>query len=131
MYNLYKVLLLTSLTLSLDLRGQVTKKCYTYTELQNIARTALKCRELDTLLKVSNAQLSIKDSVAKEYNVQVATLLSVIDKEEEKYSINVNMLKLKDREILQLTRRNKWLKFGWITTTAAISTALLLLILTR
>lgn len=125
------MLLLTSLTLSLDLRGQVTKKCYTYTELQNIARTALKCRELDTLLKVSNAQLSIKDSVAKEYNVQVATLLSVIDKEEEKYSINVNMLKLKDREILQLTRRNKWLKFGWITTTAAISTALLLLILTR
>ncbi len=123
------MLLLASLTLSLGLRGQDIrniKTCYSYPELQNIAKTAIRAAKCDTLLNICSLQLEVKDSINKEQEAQVKSLLSVIDKQEKLQEKADYDLKMKDKTISKLENKNRWIKVGWVSTVSAILVGIIL-----
>lgn len=95
-----------------------TVRCYGFTELQYIAASLVECRTCDTLLALSNLKLANRDSMITEKSNQITLI-------QQQSELKDKRIELKDQEIARLNdllekaeRHKKWLKIGWIATTA-------------
>lgn len=122
--------ILLTLTLSLASFSQTlnkdTTRCLGITQLREIAIKLIKCKECDTLLKISDKQLAIKDSILNFKSLQITNLTKQVN-------LFDTIVMRKDSDIKRLTNdlnssltREKYWSYGCI---GAGTAALLLTIL--
>jgi len=109
-----------------------TLTCYTPGELKKIADRLVRSHECDTLLTISNQQLSLKalaiTSLKKSKAAQDSIILSkqrvIVLKEDIISGQDVEITDLRDA-INKQNNKTKWLKIGWISTSVAFVAILL------
>lgn len=116
------LLILSNWTVSYGQTGSKdTVICYTVEEARIIATKLIGANECDTLLSLSEAEVDVLEEV-------IAKKDSVIENDSKQLENFNSMLVIKDSEIVDLkltikkdTRRKKWLKVGWISTSAILT----------
>lgn len=115
--------ILLILTLSTSLYSQKssdTTRCFGVTKLKSLSIKLIKCKECDTLLKISDKQLVIKDSIINFKSLQVANL-------NKQMMLSDTIIARKDKDIENLTKslnrsmlREKTLRFGCLGSGAVL-----------
>lgn len=75
--NKLSLSILLTLILSISLysqRSSDTTRCFGLTQLKSLSIKLIKCKECDTLLKISDKQLLIKDSIINFKSLQLENL---------------------------------------------------------
>lgn len=102
---------------------------YNKEELQRIATKMVRANECDTLLNIAYRDLEYCDSInmAKD-----STLVSVINMFEQQSKISEGFKEDRDELLKQKKkddRKIKWLKIGWVSTSAVLTAVILYLLL--
>ena len=112
-----------NLTVSYGQIGNDTITCYTNSELKLIATKVIRANECDSLLILSEAEITLKDSVINNLNGQLLVKDSVITIYEDIMNDNVSIQQLQREQIdalksdvVKLSKKNKRLKIGWAST---------------
>ena len=116
------LLILTNWTVSY---GQIGIKdsvvLYTFEEIRLIATKLISAKECDTLLILSGAEIDVLERVIEKKDL-------VIENDSKQLENFNSMLLIKDSEIVNLnliiendTQKKKWLKVGWISTSAILT----------
>lgn len=113
------------LIVSTNLSGQTGSKpdsikCYNTTELRKIAVIIIKKQECDTLLQISNKQLSIKDTIIKDKDSQITILKKESSYKQEQIQDLTKVIK-------KYNRQKNWLKLGIVGSILAGLTGIILL----
>lgn len=110
---------------------------YTNSELKKIATRVVRANECDALLNVCEQQLILKDSALYALDSALVSKDSVISNQKDIITLKEEIITGKDKEIDRINlhldkavRRQKWLKVGWVST-SAVFTALLIWVATR
>lgn len=97
--------------------------CYTNAELQRIAQKLVYANECDTLLKIAEKQLVLKDTAIVNLNKALNAKDTALVQKDEIIVIKDKIITEKDTEITDLTKANtklkrqkKFLKAGLSTT---------------
>lgn len=112
--------ILLILTLSLKLSSQTSSKdtirCFGVTQLRGIAIKLAKCTECDTLLKIADKQIFIKDSTINLKTIQISNL-------EKQVNLCNTVIEGKSHDITRLTNdlnsaitKKEYWKYGCIGT---------------
>ena len=100
--------------------------CYTAVEMQRVDRKLIKCRECDSLLKITTAQLGKKLEVILDQDAQMK-LLNKETAAKDAIIVNKNIqITERDGLIKKERRRKKWALFGWSVSTVGLVTLLVL-----
>ena len=116
--------------------GNDTLTCYNNSELKLIATRVIRANECDTLLFLSQAELTLKDSIINSLNQTIDVKDSIISINRSINQDNVNIIALQlnqistlESEIKKLSRKNKFLKVGWGISLLAVLTGVIALVL--
>lgn len=130
------MLLTMNLTVLYGQTGSDTLTCYNNTELKLIAKKVIRANECDTLLLLSQAELTLKDSIISSLNqtIDVKDSIISINKSINQDNGAVIVLQLNQISILEsdnkkLFRKNKFLKVGWGVSLLAVLTGVIALVL--
>ena len=101
--------------------------CYTNAELKKIAISVVYANECDSLLTVSEEQLSYKDSVISNLNLALNMKDAALLECEELTTVHYNLMEemdkeiaIRDKQIVKQKRKLKWTKVGWAGTTVGL-----------
>jgi len=133
-------LLIMLLTMSWTaLYGQIgsdTLTCYNNSELKLIAKRVIRANECDTLLLLSQTELTLKDSIITSLNQTIDVKDSIISINKsinkdnvEIIALHVDQISVLNSEVKKLSRKNKFLKVGWGISLLAILTGVIALVL--
>ncbi len=116
--------------------GNDTLTCYNNSELKLIATRVIRANECDTLLFLSQAELTLKDSIINSLNQTIDVKDSIISINKSINQDNGNIIALQlnqistlESEIKKLSRKNKFLKVGWGISLLAVLTGVIALVL--
>jgi len=133
-------LLIMLLTMSWTaLYGQIgsdTLTCYNNSELKLIAKRVIRANECDTLLLLSQTELTLKDSIITSLNQTIDVKDSIISINKsinkdnvEIIALHVDQISVLNSEVKKLSRKNKFLKVGWGISLLAILTGVIAVVL--
>lgn len=133
-------LLIMLLTMSWTaLYGQIgsdTLTCYNNSELKLIAKRVIRANECDTLLFLSQTELTLKDSIITSLNQTIDVKDSIISINKsinkdnvEIIALHVDQISVLNSEVKKLSRKNKFLKVGWGISLLAILTGVIAVVL--
>jgi len=113
-----------------------TLTCYNNTDMQLIAAVSIFADECDSLLKIKIQEALSADVTIEALQNESLAKDSVIYHTEKVVKFKEDIITGKDQEIKDLRnvlsnkdRRSKWLKIGWISTSAFLSGLLVLSLL--
>ena len=116
--------------------GNDTLTCYNNSELKLIATRVIRANECDTLLFLSQAELTLKDSIINSLNQTIDVKDSIISINRSINQDNGNIIVLQlnqistlESEVKKLSRKNKFLKVGWGISLLAVLTGVIALVL--
>ena len=116
--------------------GSDTLTCYNNSELKLIAKRVIRANECDTLLLLSQTELTLKDSIITSLNqtIDVKDYIISINKSINKdnveiIALHVDQISVLNSEVKKLSRKNKFLKVGWGISLLAILTGVIALVL--
>lgn len=103
-----------------------TVRCYTRSQLIKIASKLEKGKECDTLLKISQLQINLKDNIIANDSTEIKYYTNISCKKEfiiQSKDIQIEDLKY---DLEKNQKKLKWVESGWIGTTVIILTLLIL-----
>ena len=103
------MLLISSLTALYGQTGD-SLTCYTNQELQKIAKKLVQANEYETLLKITNKQLTEKDTAIVALKYAIHAKDSIIQNKQDIILLKDNIITVKDNDIATLTNDNTKLK---------------------
>ena len=116
--------------------GSDTLTCYNNSELKLIAKRVIRANECDTLLLLSQTELTLKDSIITSLNQTIDVKDSIISINKsinkdnvEIIALHVDQISVLNSEVKKLSRKNKFLKVGWGISLLAILTGVIALVL--
>ena len=121
--------LLFILLMNVTLYGQTsdTLTSYNNEELQRIVTRVVRAKECDTLLKVAEQQLLVKDSIiakndsiVMKQDVVIATQDTIITNHETILGIRNKQLENSEKNLKKAKRKLKVTKLVWVTTTTSL-----------
>ena len=104
-------------------------KCYNKEELQKIALRMVRANECDTLLNIAYRDLEYCDSIIAAKDSVIVSGIKII---EQQTKIAQGFKEDRDRLLKEKKkddRKIKWLKIGWVSTSAVLTAAILYLLL--
>jgi len=116
--------------------GSDTLTCYNNSELKLIAKRVIRANECDTLLLLSQTELTLKDSIITSLNQTIDVKDSIISINKsinkdnvEIIALHVDQISVLNSEVKKLSRKNKFLKVGWGISLLAILTGVIAVVL--
>ena len=101
--------------------------CYTNQELKRIAISVVYANECDSLLSISESQLTYKDSTISNLEVALSIKEKALSDYRDLLTIHDNLVESlenevdqRDQVIVKEKRKLKWTKVGWVATSIGL-----------